>query len=174
VHHIGFVNLADSEISAPRPMPLVGWSGTSIEPLARFAGGDHVPRGMSRLRSVPVRRIRTALVLVVIVGVALLPRLGRSSTLPPDFSLYLGARPYVPLMSETNDCSSIRAANTLTGTPLDDELTKLTNWYAHFHSEGSNSWPFGASCQGASSSTLATKLTQRGAWVSNYRNGSYV
>jgi hypothetical protein len=124
--------------------------------------------------SVPVRRVRTALVLAVVVGVALLPRLGRSSTLPPDFSLYRGARPYVPLMSETNDCSSIRAANTLTGTALDDELTKLTNWYTHFHSEGSNSWPFGASCQGASPSTLATKLTQRGAWVSNYRNGSYV
>jgi hypothetical protein len=93
---------------------------------------------------------------------------------PPDFDRLLRERPYAPLFTEVNDPRPIRSVNQLTGGALDSKLTDLTSWYSHFHSEGSNSWPFGTVSQGSSPTTLATKLAARGATVSNYRNGSYV
>src|SRR5207302_1787614 len=40
--------------------------------------------------------------------------------------------------------------------------------------EASGQLLLGDACRGASPTTLASKLAARGAWVSNYRNGSYV
>jgi hypothetical protein len=87
---------------------------------------------------------------------------------------YLGTRPYLRLFTQVNDCAQIRTANQLTGSALEARLSELTGWFAHLHSQGSNSWLLGKDCQASSSTTLATKLAARGVWVSNYRNGSFV
>src|SRR3954468_3352510 len=91
-----------------------------------------------------------------------------------DFSGLRRSPPYVPLFTETNNCSEIKTVNNLTGTELDSRLAQLTSWFRHFHGEASAQLFLGDLCQGASSTTLASKLAARGAWVSNYRNGSYV
>lgn len=84
----------------------------------------------------------------------------------------LGARPYVRLFTEVKDCAAVLAANNLTGAALDAHLAELTRWYVHFNAQGGNRFTLGDGCQGRSPTTLASKLAAKGAWVSNYRNGS--
>jgi hypothetical protein len=109
---------------------------------------------------------------LVIVAVAI--HTLATATSPPPFDRLLRPDPYLQLFTEANDLRAIRDANQLTGDAADRRLAELTRWYEHFHSEGSNNWPFGDASLGTSSSTLATKLSRAGAVVSNYRNGSYV
>src|SRR5688572_6206142 len=115
-----------------------------------------------------------ATLVVLAIGLGVLGRGAAGASSPPDFEALLKNKPYLRLFTESNDCQAIRTANQLTGAQLDGRLTELTHWFVHFHSEGSNNWPFGAACRGTSSTTLAEKLAARGAVVTNYRNGSYV
>ncbi len=91
-----------------------------------------------------------------------------------DPSTLLGQTPYVPLFTQVNDCAQVRAVNQLTGSALEARLDELARTYVHFHSEASNVFLLGRNCQGSSPTTLAAKLAAKGAWVSNYRNGSFV
>ena len=92
----------------------------------------------------------------------------------PNFGSLLRSKPYVRLWTEANACRQIANTNSLTGAKLDARLRALTTWYRHFNSQGSNRFLLGRDCDGRSTSTLAAKLAARGAWVSNYRNGSFV
>ena len=85
-----------------------------------------------------------------------------------------GTTPYVRLFTQVDNPGEVRTVNELTGAALEAKLDDLTSWYVHFHAEASNKFPLGKEGQGKSTTTLASKLTARGAWVSNYRNGSYV
>jgi hypothetical protein len=82
--------------------------------------------------------------------------------------------PYLRLFTEVGDCSQVLAVNQLSGNTLATRLEQLRRWYVHFHSEGSNQFILGNTCRGSSTSTLAEKLSQKGTWTSNYRNGSFV
>ena len=115
-----------------------------------------------------------ATLVVLAIGIGVLGRGAAGAATPPDFETLLKNKPYLRLFTESNDCQATRTANQLTGAQLESRLTELTRWFVHFHSEGSNSWPFGSTCRGTSSTTLAEKLAARGAVVTNYRNGSYV
>jgi hypothetical protein len=115
-----------------------------------------------------------AIAVALAVGISVFGRGAAGAVSPPDFDTLLKNRPYLRLFTESNDCQAIRSANQLTGGQLDDRLADLTRWFVHFHSEGSNTWPFGSTCRGTSTTTLAEKLAARGAIVTNYRNGSYV
>ena len=126
-----------------------------------------------RQRAVQARPIVAAFVTIA-VAIAVFGRGAAGAASPPDFQELLRHKPYLRLFTESNDCSAIRAVNQLTGAQLETRITELTRWFAHFHSEGSNTWPFGTNCKGSSSTTLAEKLAAGGAVVTNYRNGSYV
>ena len=99
---------------------------------------------------------------------------GGASAAAPDFPALLPNTPYLRLFTQVNDCLAVRNANQLTGAALTARLDELTRWYVHFHSEGSNTWSLGKDCQGSSPTTLASKLSDRGVWTSDYRNGSFV
>ncbi len=90
----------------------------------------------------------------------------------PNFERLLATQPFARLWTEANSCAAISETNSLTGEALDTKLEELTRWYRHFNAQASNRFVLGRDCRGTSSSSLATKLTARGAWVSNYRNGS--
>jgi hypothetical protein len=125
------------------------------------------------MRQHGVRTIAIWVALVVAAGVLIAsPWAGAAQ--PPDFDALLRDDPYLTLFTESNDASQMRTINQLSGAALDARLDDLTRWYAHFHSEGSNNWPFGDPSKGTSSTTLASKLAAHGAVVTNYRNGSYV
>ena len=125
------------------------------------------------MRQHGVRTTATWLALVLIAGVLITsPWAGAAQ--PPDFDTLLRNDPYLTLFTESNDTSQMRTINQLTGAALETRLDDLTRWYAHFHSEGSNNWPFGDASKGTSSTTLASKLAAHGGIVTNYRNGSYV
>jgi hypothetical protein len=116
------------------------------------------------------RLLSVALLAVVANGLPL--RAGAAST--PDFASLRRATPYVRLFTEAGNCAENRTANNLAGPALDAQLAQLTGWFTHFHGEASAQFHLGEVCRGASATTLAAKLSARGAWVSNYRNGSYV
>ena len=125
------------------------------------------------MRQHGVRIVATWLALVVAAGVLIAsPWAGAAQ--PPDFDALLRNEPYLPLFTESNDAGQMRTINQLTGAALETRLDDLTRWYAHFHSEGSNNWPFGEASKGTSTSTLASKLAAHGGIITNYRNGSYV
>ena len=99
---------------------------------------------------------------------------GGASAAAPDFPALLPNQPYLRLFTQVNDCLAVRNANQLTGRRSPRASTSSPGGTSHFHSEGSNGWLLGKDCQGSSSTTLASKLSDRGAWTSNYRNGSFV
>ncbi|HEY6567312.1 MAG TPA: Ig-like domain-containing protein [Actinomycetota bacterium] len=115
-----------------------------------------------------------ALATVLVMGLVASVLTGGATAAAPDFPALLKNDPYLRLFTQVNDCAQVRAANQLSGAALSDRLDELTRWYDHFHSEGSNNFVLGNDCKGSSSSTLAKKLADRGAWTSNYRNGSFV
>ena len=117
------------------------------------------------------RRVGVALALTVVAALlAVAPTVGAGAAA----SSFLGTKPYLRLFTQAGDCMQIINANNLTGSALTTKLDELTSYYVHFHSEGSNSFQLGKDCQGSSSTTFASKLAGRGAWASNYRNGSFV
>src|SRR4051812_43626775 len=122
------------------------------------------------------RRIRRAgrslMGLVLLAVPVMLPMPDANAAV--DFSGLRRSTPYVPLFTETGNCNEIKTVNNLTGAELDSRLAQLTSWFRHFHGEASAQLFLGDVCRGASSTTLAAKLAARGAWASNYRNGSYV
>lgn len=125
-------------------------------------------------RRAPHRWVRRAA-----AGAAALVVLGVTAPVPaqagaPDFAARRRDTPYVPLFSETNNCTENRTVNNLPAADLDTRLGDLTRWFRHFHAEASAQLLLGDACRGTSSTTLAAKLGARGAWTSNYRNGSYV
>jgi hypothetical protein len=124
-------------------------------------------------RTVGRSRRRLACVALLAVLVHGLP-LRSAGAATPDFASLRRDTPYVPLFTETGNCAEIRTANNLAGADLDPRLAQLTRWFTHFHGESSAQFLLGDACRGASATTLAGKLSARGAWVSNYRNGSYV
>lgn len=111
-------------------------------------------------------------VIAAVIGTGLLP--APRAQAAPDFSVLRRSAPYVPLFSETNNCTENKTVNNLAGAELDSRLSDLARWFVHFHGEASAQFLLGDACRGASASTLASKLSAKGAWVSNYRNGSYV
>ena len=113
-----------------------------------------------------------ALAIATLIGTAVLPV--AQATASPDFSSLRRSTPYVPLFTEADNCTENKTANNLAPAELDSRLGDLTRWFVHFHGEASAQLLLGDACRGASPTTLASKLAARGAWVSNYRNGSYV
>ena len=111
---------------------------------------------------------------VLVIGLVASVLTGGATAAAPDFPALLKNDPYLRLFTQVNDCAQVRTANQLSGSALSARLDELTRWYDHFHSEGSNTFVLGNDCKGSSSSTLAQKLADRGAWTSNYRNGSFV
>src|SRR5438105_3907450 len=113
-----------------------------------------------------------ALAIATLIGTAVLPV--AQATASPDFSSLRRSTPYVPLFTEADNCTENKTANNPAPAELDSRLGDLTRWFVHFHGEASAQLLLGDACRGASPTTLASKLAARGAWVSNYRNGSYV
>ncbi len=117
------------------------------------------------------RRVGVALALTLVAALlAVAPTVGAGAAA----SSFLGTKPYLRLFTQAGDCMQIINANNLMGSALTAKLDELTSYYVHFHSEGSNNFQLGKDCQGSSPTTFASKLAGRGAWVSNYRNGSFV
>ena len=111
-----------------------------------------------------------------LISLALVATLGvptAASAAAPNFGRLLSSRPFARLWTEANSCEQVSRANSLTGAQLDRRLDDLVRWFRHFNSQGSNRFLLGRDCIGSGSSTLAAKLAARGAWVSNYRNGSF-
>ncbi|MGZ8578577.1 MAG: putative glycoside hydrolase [Actinomycetota bacterium] len=112
--------------------------------------------------------IAAALVLATLVATPT-----AASARPPNFDRLLKNKPYVRLWTEANACGENAAVNGLAGSARRARIASLTRWYRHFNSQGSNRFLLGRDCRGRGSTTLASKLAARGAWVSNYRNGSF-
>lgn len=133
-----------------------------------------MPHPISVLRRAPrpLRSARTfATVVVALLVASFAAPLAEATAAPGDL---LRDRPYVPLFTDARDCRQIIQTNELTGAALDQRLAEIGRWYRHVHAEGSNSFTLAGVCQGRSSTTLAQKLSARGIWASQYRNGSYV
>jgi hypothetical protein len=112
--------------------------------------------------------IAAALVLATLVATPT-----AASARPPNFDRLLKNKPYVRLWTEANACGENAAVNGLAGSARNARIASLTRWFRHFNSQGSNRFLLGRDCRGRGSTTLASKLAARGAWVSNYRNGSF-
>jgi hypothetical protein len=121
------------------------------------------------MRTTP--RTRTFATLVVVASLVF--PVTTATAAAPNVDRLLAARPYIRLWTEANSCRQVSNANSLSGAALDRRLDQLVRWFDHFNSQGSNRFLLGRDCTGSGSSTLASKLTARGAWVSNYRNGSF-
>jgi hypothetical protein len=122
------------------------------------------------MRRISLTRTSIAAALVV-ATLATTP--GPAEARPPRFDRLLRNAPYVRLWTEANACGENASANGLTGSARDARLDALTRWFRHFNSQGSNRFLLGRDCVGRGRTTLASKLVARGAWVSNYRNGSF-
>lgn len=103
------------------------------------------------------------------VGVDATTATGPVATVPQPRAV-----PFTRMWTEVNNPADASAVNRLAGTALDARIADLTSWYVHFHSEASNAFPLGDASKATSATTLAEKLSARGAMVSAYRNGSYV
>lgn len=129
---------------------------------------------MSERRPRAQRHLRPLVVLALAATLVSSVSVARHAAAAPDFSSVRRSTPYARLFTQMDHPWQIRQINELSGAALDDRLSELTSWYVHFHAEASNQFAFGTVGQGNSPTTLAAKLSERGAMVSNYRNGSYV
>lgn len=87
------------------------------------------------------------------------------------------------LFCQGEQTGPLNTSNNLTGTALTAFIADMKRWYKHCHSDQSNyvnqtnvstrGWVWGRGSQGASATTIATKLAAEGIMVSQYRNGSY-
>ena len=128
----------------------------------------------SHERSGTYRSVVAVITLMATVLTFALVRSPRADAASTDVNALLRTSPYLPLFTEENNCYDVQKVNQLTGTTLEARLAQIDSWYVHVHSEGSNNFPLGNDCKGSSSTSLASKLSARGVWASNYRNGSYI
>lgn len=112
---------------------------------------------------------------MLVIAAAIFVHLHAFAQIPPPAPGTNGV-PYVRLFNVIFTSAQARPVNNLATTDRERVLSDLTRWYVHFHGDSTVEFPFGEGSKGplSANTTLAERLTARGAIVSNYRNGLYV